>query len=126
MNRKLKEQEILQQNRIYFNSEQYNEAIIFMFNQLLACQSDELIGFEEDLIYALNKFTEQLLKYHQIEKILWLWKKCLELTNNRSSLLYYSYSKLTSSLLSFVHLFSFLFDCTELCFQWRNSLKRLK
>lgn len=87
----MKIDEIKQQNKRFFELLQYSNAIMFMFDHIQ--QKTNLNYFENDLIYAMNEFTLQLKQNKQYNNIEWLWKKCIELIDNKSYLLLYSYSR---------------------------------
>jgi hypothetical protein len=55
--------------------------------------NQEPCTLEDDLVYAMNEFTAQLVQSGKETNATWLWTKCLELCQDRSALVCYSYSR---------------------------------
>lgn len=70
----------------------YGEAIMILFQALDTHQRSPK-DIEEDLVFAMNEFTRQLVQEGRVENATWLWLKCLELSQEQSALFYYSYSR---------------------------------
>ena len=73
--------------------------------------SDE---FENNLCYSLNCFTDDLIKNGYTEQADWIWKKAIELANNRSRFLSLSYAKHLSSRSLYIEAFEILSNCSNI------------
>jgi hypothetical protein len=67
----------------------FNKAIITYF-ELLQSTQISIDKIENDLSYCLISFTNNLTSKQQQ---IWLWEKAIELTNNQSCILLYSYAR---------------------------------
>lgn len=70
----------------------YGEAVMALFQALDTLQQPPK-ALEDDLVFAMNEFTRQLLEGGKEQNATWLWLKCVELCREQSALVYYSYSR---------------------------------